>query len=211
MNLPAQCRLLHLIVLGLTLIFSGCAKVGPNFSSPAATVSSNWLDISDQRVKTESANYRTWWEVFNDEALNRVIDAAYRQNLSLKIAAVRVLEARALLGVAVGNIYPQRQQASGAVNFNRISEVSIAAAAAPSASPGGFKPSGSPGSSASQNGFWTDQLGTNASWEIDFWGKFSRAVESADATLRVNLADYDSALVSLTADAASSYLQIRTL
>ena len=203
-----------MIVLGLALIFSGCAKVGPNFSPPAATVSSNWLEASDQRVKTEPANYRTWWEIFNDDALNRVIDTAYRQNISLKIAAVRVVEARALLGIAVGKLYPQTQQASGAVTYNRISEVGVAAAASPSAavaavaqssgSSGSSSPSGSPN-------FWTDQYGLNASWEVDFWGKYRRAVESADATLRANLADYDSALVSLTADAAASYMQIRTL
>ena len=221
MNLPGKCRLAHLVVLGITLIFSGCVKVGPNFSPPAAEVSSNWLEASDQRVKTEPANYRTWWEVFNDDALNRVIDTAYRQNISLKIAAVRVLEARALLGIAVGHLYPQQQQASGAVTYNRISSFGIAAAASPSAaaaaaagtssSSASSASSSSTASSGSQNSFWTDQYGLNASWEIDFWGKYGRAVESADATLRANLADYDSALVSLTADAATSYMQIRTL
>jgi NodT family efflux transporter outer membrane factor (OMF) lipoprotein len=211
MNFPGKCRLAHLIFLGLTLIFSSCAKVGPNFAPPAAQLSSNWLEASDQRVKTEPANYRTWWEVFNDEALNRVIDVAYRQNLSLKIAAVRVLEARALLGIATGKLYPQTQQANGAATYNRISSFGVAAAAAPSAIPASLQSSGLSVSPSLQNNFWTDQYGLNASWEIDFWGKFRRAVESADATLRANLADYDSALVSLTADAATSYMQIRTL
>ena len=50
-----------------------------------------------------------------------------------------------------------------------------------------------------------------ASWELDFWGKFRRAIESADASLLATIADYDNALVSLTADVANSYILIRTL
>ena len=56
-----------------------------------------------------------------------------------------------------------------------------------------------------------DQIGLSASWEIDFWGKFRRAVESADASLMAAVADYDNALVSLTGDVANSYISLRTL
>ena len=64
---------------------------------------------------------------------------------------------------------------------------------------------GSPGN------FWVSQIGLTASWEIDFWGKFRRAVESADASLMAAVADYDNALVSLTGDVANSYILLRTL
>ena len=179
----------------LVIIFisiDGCIKVGPDFKPPTASVSSNWLQASDERVKNEPANYRAWWESFDDTGLTRAIDRAYRENVSLKIAAVRVLEARAQLGIAVGKIYPQTQQLGGSQTFNRVS------ADAYSSQGQVFR-------------FWEDQLNSNVAWELDFWGKYRRAVESADATLRATLADYDSALVTLTADAANSYVQIRIL
>ena len=59
--------------------------------------------------------------------------------------------------------------------------------------------------------YWQDQISVSASWEIDFWGKFRRAIESADANLLATVADYDSALVSLTADVTNTYITIRTL
>ena len=65
--------------------------------------------------------------------------------------------------------------------------------------------------SSSLFNYWQDQIGLNASWEIDFWGRFRRNIESADASLAASVADYDSALVSLTADVTNSYIMIRTL
>lgn len=181
-------RLHHLIILAV-IILSGCAKVGPDFHKPDAVVSSNWIEAGDTRVKTEAADYRNWWKVFKDPVLDRLIDKAYSENLSLRIAAVRVLEARAQLGIAASGMYPQTQQASGSVQYNR-----------PSAAEAFPLPD-----------YYQSQIGLNAAWELDFWGKFRRAIESADAGWRATLADYDNVLVSLTADVANSYITIRTL
>ncbi len=180
------------------LLLCGCIKVGPDFKRPEVEVSANWLESDDQRVSTSAAEYRDWWKIFNDLALDRIIELAYSRNLSLRIAGVRVLEARAQLGIAVGNIYPQNQQLTGALDFTRTSERSPSSAVPQS----GFQ---------LQHTYWQDQVNFNLSWEIDFWGKFRRAMESADAALLAAVADYDSALVSLTADAASNYISIRTL
>jgi NodT family efflux transporter outer membrane factor (OMF) lipoprotein len=199
MTSQRQIVLLSFMLVTISLLMAGCLKVGPDFKPPAASVSSNWLEAADERVKSEPANYRAWWEAFGDPALNRVIDRAYRENLSLRAAALRVLEARAQLGIAVGKLYPQTQQFNPSLTFNRYSATSATAAA----STAEHVPV--------QYSFWQDQLYLNVAWELDFWGKFRRAVESADATLRATVADYDSALVSLTADAANSYTQIRTL
>ncbi len=204
------------LLLGMLLLMTGCMKVGPDFSRPATSVSPGWVETDDSRVKTSPANYRAWWEVFNDPVLNRVVERAYAENLSLRVAGVRVLEARAQLGIAVGNLYPQTQQASGSVIYSKASQYSSFFAA--SGSSGQTNDRG-PGESSSQTGVasgaglsnWQTQINLSAVWEIDFWGKFRRAVESADATLRMTLADYDSALVSLTADTANSFIQIRTL
>lgn len=187
----------------IALLLFGCS-VGPNFVRPKAALSPNWLDAKDSRVKTGPAQYRDWWKAFNDPVLDRLIDQAYHGNLSLGIAGIRVLEARAQLGIAVGRLYPQTQQASGSVQRIRASERSQQAGllqALPSAAP----------SVSGLFDYWQDQVGLNASWEIDFWGKFRRAVESADASLFATVADYDSVLVSLTADVTNSYILIRTL
>jgi NodT family efflux transporter outer membrane factor (OMF) lipoprotein len=186
-------------------------KVGPNYVRPPTDVAPNWLEAKDERVKTETAQYRAWWEAFNDPVLNRVIETAYHENLSLKIAGVRVLEARAQLGITVGNLYPQTQQVTSSTTYNSTSAQSFTGALS---QPVAAHASGSGKSSSTQvtlPSFWQDQINITAAWEIDFWGKFRRAIESADASLRMSLADYDSALVSLTADAANSYVQIRTL
>jgi len=184
-----------LCFVGLAIVFllSGCTKVGPNFLRPKAKVSQTWLDAGDQRIKTEPVDYRSWWQTFNDPVLNRLIDRAYWDNLSLRIAGVRVLEARAQLGIAVGGLFPQTQQAFGSLQYNRTSE------RAPQAVSG------------SNPAYRQSEIGLQATWEIDFWGKFRRAIESADASLQATIADYDSALVSLTADVANSYILIRTL
>jgi NodT family efflux transporter outer membrane factor (OMF) lipoprotein len=186
------------VLLASLLLLAGCVKVGPNYARPPVDVSKNWLETKDMRVTTEPPQYRTWWEVFNDPVLNRIIEKAYRENLTLRIAAVRVVQARAQLGIAVGNLYPQVQQASGAVTYDRISAR-------------GTGLSGAGAAGLGQLSSWQDQIGLNAVWELDFWGKYRRAIESADAVLRAGIADYETAMVSLTADAAATYIQIRTL
>ena len=85
----------------------GCFKVGPNFTPPSVAVSQAWLDADDQRVKTEATEYRNWWQVFNDPVLDRLMGRAYQENLSLRVAGVKVLEVRAQLGIAVGELTPR--------------------------------------------------------------------------------------------------------
>lgn len=188
------------ILLGLTMLLPCCTAVGPDYIPPKTEVSRNWIEERDERVKSSPADYRTWWEVFDDPVLNRIIERAYKENLPLKVAGVRVLEARAQLGIAVGNLYPQTQQASGSLMYNRISEHELFAGIAESSGRSGFSFS-----------YGQDQANLNATWEIDFWGKFRRSVESADASLFASIFAYDTVLVSLTADVAGYYIQIRTL
>jgi NodT family efflux transporter outer membrane factor (OMF) lipoprotein len=178
------------------LLLSGC-MVGPDFTRPRVKVSQTWLDEGDQRVKTETIPYRNWWQVFNDPVLDRLIDRAYKENLSLRIAGVRVLETRAQLGIAVGELFPQTQHASGSLQYIRPSQHS--------------SQSSLPGSAGSTSiKFWQSQIGLGANWEIDFWGKFRRAIEAGNASWLASIANYDNALVSLTASVANSYILIRT-
>lgn len=169
--------------------FSGCALVGPDFHTPPAAVSGNWIDSGDERIGAGPVVSRAWWKVFNDPVLDGLIERAYRENLSLRIAGTRVLQARAQLGIAVGEFYPQTQYASGNLQRNRISESAFIG-----------------------SGTYTQaEVGANLSWELDFWGRFRRNIESADAAWMGTVADFDNVLVSLTADVASTYILIRTL
>jgi len=181
------------MVAGLAMLVLSCTMVGPDYVRPPVQVEQTWTDTGDKRVQTAPADYKDWWQAFKDPALNQLIDTAYQENLTLRIAGVRVLEARAQLGVAIGSIYPQTQQGSGSFTRTRIGESSVNAA------------------TSSQFTFGQAQLGLNASWELDFWGKFRRGIQSADASLEATIADYDNVLVSLTADVANSYITIRTL
>jgi NodT family efflux transporter outer membrane factor (OMF) lipoprotein len=177
----------------LALLAAGCAMVGPDYSRPTVKVEQTWLEIADHKVHPAEGNYKDWWQVFKDPALNGLIDTAYRENLTLRIAGVRVLEARAQLGIAVGEFYPQTQQGAGSYARTRMSERDPSAAY------------------SSQFTFGQTEAGLNAAWELDFWGKFRRNIQSADAGLQASIADYDNALVSLTADVATNYILIRTL
>ncbi|MFZ5449335.1 MAG: efflux transporter outer membrane subunit [Thermodesulfobacteriota bacterium] len=183
-----------MVVVVVAMLASGCVKVGPDFAKPDATVMPNWLETgSYKQLTSKTEDYHDWWRTFNDPVLNKLIQNAYQQNLPLRVAGVRVLGARAQLGVAIGELYPQSQKAVGEVMKNRISQTS---------------PTG--GTGAPTN-FWLSQIGLSAGWEIDFWGKFRRAVESADASLVATVADYDNVLVSLTSDVATAYILYRTL
>ena len=202
MNLPhygKRPRFRVILVVPAILACAGC-MVGPDFARPKTAVSSDWLDVGDQRVKTGPSEYRSWWRAFNDPALDRLVEQAYRENLPLRSAGMRVLQARAQLGIAIGEIFPQTQQAVGSVQYNRTSDRSVTSAVA----------AATPGGSATSFEYWQSELGLQASWELDFWGKLRRAIQSADAHLLSTLADYDNTLVTLTADVANSYITIRT-
>src|SRR5271165_6773802 len=177
----------------LTLCCAGCL-VGPDFSSPSAPVAERWLEANDPSVNTRDLEYRDWWKVFRDPVLDRLVETAYNQNLTLVSAGTRVLQARAELGVAIGEFYPQLQKGNGSVTYIRPSHADTTTF-----------PSG-----VTQN-FWRDSLGLTVNWELDFWGKFRRAIESADAAYLASIANYDYVLASLLGDVATTYIGIRTL
>jgi NodT family efflux transporter outer membrane factor (OMF) lipoprotein len=179
----------------LILIF-GCVKVGPDFVRPAADIRNNWLEEDGTLIRAAPADYRMWWTAFKDPVLDTLVQTAYVQNIPLRVAGARVFEARARLGIAIGEQYPQVQQASGAASYNRESE---RAPTAPQRSAG------------ADFDYKIAQVGATASWELDFWGKFRRAVESENANFLGSIAAYDNALVSLTADVARTYVLVRTL
>jgi len=184
------CRTLLLVPL---LFASACATLGPDFQQPDAPRPADWNQDGGDVLNTAAPEVAQWWKVFNDPVLDSLVTTASRQNLTLQIAGLRILEARAQLGIASGSRYPQLQQLRGAALATRLSE-------------------NSPNfNRAIDKNFQDYQLGFDAGWEIDFWGRFQRGIEAADANLAASIADYDNALVTLTAEVARSYVTIRTL
>src|SRR4051812_44413473 len=183
---------LYLTLPLLALLLSGCTgvakyfhngcKVGPNYKPAEAPVACKWIDANDKRVRTSKDDLADWWTVFDDPLLNDIISRAYNQNLTLREAGYRVMAARAQLGIANGDFFPQTQNSTG--SYRRI---------------------GSGGNFFDQ---WT--LNFNLAWELDFWGRFRRAIIAAEATLDASMFEYDDAVVTLLSDTATSYVTIRT-
>lgn len=180
---------IHVVFVLTCLMLHSCMMVGPDYKEPHANVAKHWLNKS-AAVKETPIHDTAWWEVFHDSNLTSLIHAGYHNNLSVQAAGVRVLQARAQLAQVVGELYPQQQALIGSYNYNRIGGGSLQ----------GLLP----------QSFDTALLGFSANWEIDFWGKYRRAIQSNDATFLASLAAYDNALVSLTADIATAYINIRT-
>ena len=201
MNVPSfiggsqRLGLWWLFAIVITLL-SGCTAVGPEYARPDLQVLEQWMQADGSRVRALKADGPEWWAAFQDPVLDTLVQTAYAQNIPLRVAGARVFEARARLGIAIGEQYPQVQQAVGAASYNRESERG---------------PSAPQQSGGVDFDYRQAQVGATASWEIDFWGKFRRSVESEDANFLGSIAAYDNALVSLTADVARTYVLIRTL
>ncbi|MEJ2588082.1 MAG: efflux transporter outer membrane subunit [Deltaproteobacteria bacterium] len=177
--------------IAMMFIVSGCAMVGPDFVKPTAPLLDDWKEIQASGLHAGAADYSTWWRVFNDPVLDNLVQKAYEQNLSLQVAGIRIYEARAQLGIAVGNLYPQQQATSGGFTNNKLST-------------SGETP-------FIDGSFNALSLGFDAAWELDVWGKFRRSVQTGVANLQAAVAGYDNILVSLTAEVARTYIVIRTL
>jgi len=185
--------------VAVMIALGGCAAVGPNFEKPDAPQQPEWQEVGEKGLNSETVDYRDWWRIFGDPELDRLIQLAYDRNPTLQVAGLRVIEARAQLGIAVGNLYPQQQQAFGSYAYQGISENAVPVNNLPPAVANGVDTT-----------FSNWALGAGASWELDFWGKFRRNIESANANFVSTLADYDNAIVLLTGDVASAYALMRT-
>jgi NodT family efflux transporter outer membrane factor (OMF) lipoprotein len=168
-------------------------KVGPNYKRPPAPVAQKWIDSDDVRVRSEPADDCHWWTAFNDPVLSDLIQTAYRENLTLREAGFRVLQARASLGIAVGELFPQNQEMLGSYTRRGVSENVANRIATP------------------QRWFSTWDYGFGLAWELDFWGRFRRAIEAAEDSLDASVENYDDVLVLLISDVASNYVRYRVL
>lgn len=173
-------------------------KVGPNYCTPEVEVASEWVDYQDPRVSHDEPVGWDWWRVFNDPVLDTLVQLAKEQNLTLQEASFRILEARNRRDMVAGNLLPQSQTLSGGMRNQQLS----LASGFPSGGAGGL-----PVGTNRQFNVWN--AGPQLAWELDFWGRFRRAVESADADLGAAVSNFDNVLVILYSDVASCYIQIR--
>ena len=174
----------------LAILCSGCA-VGPNYKKPAVAVPPEYRGASaEQGGKSAAASFgdQKWWDTFQDEALHDLIQTALKQNYDVRVAAARILEARAQLGITRADQLPT-VAASAASTNERI----------PSSAR-------TPSIETTAN-----QVSVSFAWELDFWGKFRRATESARATLLAQEWAQRQVISSLVSDVASAYFQLREL
>lgn len=167
---------------GVGEYFRNDCKVGTDYKPPCAPVANQWIDANDKRVRTAHDDLAGWWTVFDDSLLNELICRAYRQNLTLREAGFRIMAARAQLGIVRGEFFPQSQNAAG--SYRRIG--------------------------AGGNFFDQWNLSFNLAWELDFWGRFRRAITAAEDSLDASVFDYDDVCVTLLSDTATAYVQART-
>src|SRR5580704_18739929 len=188
-------------LVALALLSSGCTtslsqwwhngwKVGPQYCTPGAPYADKWVDAADKHVRGEPAQDCAWWTVFNDPTLNMLVEKAYQQNLDLKVAGHRILESRAQRNISIGNLFPQSQSALVDYAHGQLS-----------------KNLGLPLPSSEIN-IWAD--GFNLSWELDFWGRYRRSIEGAEADLDASVESYGDTLVMLLSEVATNYVQLRT-
>jgi multidrug efflux system outer membrane protein len=180
-------------VAAAVLFALGCygCTVGPDYKKPASAVPPEYRGLTPEQIaQAEAASFgdEVWWDAFQDEVLRDLIRTSLSQNYDVRIAAARILEAGAALGITQADQLP-------ALSANASGEK---AQLADSHLGPGFKAS-------------TLQLGLSFSWELDFWGKFRRATESARANLLAQEWARRQVITSLVSDVADAYFALREL
>lgn len=200
MPFPHAARLPAMATVG-ALGLAACTA-GPNYVKPAVAVPPGFAEAHAEPVLSDS-DLAAWWRVFGDPELDKLVDRALAQNLDIETAVARIRESRARERVAGASAFP-RVSAQGSVTRQRISENAIPVPpGAGGAGPGSL---GLPGSE-----FTTWRAGFDASWEVDLFGRTRRSVEAARARTGQALWNRRDLEVSIVAEVASSYLDLRTL
>jgi len=203
------------LVPWLALAFLPSCMVGPDYVVPRALVEDQWVERRAVSGNPYGEPEIFWWRNFQDATLTRLVRLAYENNLSLQAAGVRILQVRAELNRSIGNLFPQQQGVSGGINYAYIPPNTGGSSSLGSTNPllnalaqniDGQRPDFSIGPN-----LLTNQSLFSASWEIDFWGKYRRQIESDKAGYLSTVAAYDDALVTLIGDVATTYINIRTL
>lgn len=168
------------LYLIIAMLLSGCVKLGPDFRALNAPPLPKQWSKSDKKVPM--ASLAQWWKTFNDPMLNDLVEKSYAQNLDIESAGLRIVQARAVLGISEGLYFPQLQTFSGSATSSGSRATDIATAG----------------------------TGFDIGWEMDIWGKFARGIESSQANLYASLASYDDIMVSVISEVSRNYINYRT-
>ena len=169
--------------IGLVLLIAGC-KVGPNYKRPVLATPDQYRGVAPDlnQPGTQPFAEMQWETVFQDEVLRALIKEALANNYDMQIAASRILQAQAVVGVTRANQLPN-VSGSGGVNYLRNAIV--------------------------PNGPTLDSLSIQANYIVDFWGKYRRATEAARAQLLATTYGQDIVQTTLISDVATAYFRLR--
>lgn len=179
----------HRLIAITLLLLTGC-KMGPNYKRPniAAPDAYRGLDPNAAPQTNASVADEKWWTVFDDPQLQALIRKALAQNYDVRIAATRVLQAQAQLGITRADQFPAIYGGAGAFN-TRIPQTKL----------------------LSETETSSNQLNLSLAWELDFWGKYRRATESARANLLATEWGQKAVIWSLVSNVATAYFQLLEL
>lgn len=179
----------HWLILVTLLICTGCA-VGPKYKRPTLTVPEGYRGLAPDAGQQTSASLadEKWWTVFQDPQLQQLIRTALVQNYDVRIAATRILQAQAILGITRADQYPTITGGASTTN-TRAQRTKVL-----------------PEFESSAN-----EVNLSLVWELDFWGKFRRATEAARASLLATEWGKRAVISSLVSNVATAYFQLREL
>ncbi len=166
--------------MALAALLSACTTIGPDYQPPAQVeLPSHW---SESEAAQQTLAVGEWWQLFNDAVLSDLIKQGAQQNLSIAAAGLRIVQARAALGISDALIFPQQQQVNGSYSALYRNE----------------------------DWFNSANASLDVGWEMDIWGKYARGIESSEANLYATIASYHEVLVSIGAEIARNYINYRT-
>ncbi len=205
-----------------TAALCAACTVGPNFVRPTPQTPAHWSPRATaipatpgepssaaapppSRVTEQSTELRTWWRGFDDPLLSSLIERAEDSNLDLRTAVLRIDEARAQRAISAAAFWPTLSL-DAAYSRERFSDTTSTGSLFSSV---GMLHLPGAASISVPNPYSQYQLSADASWEIDLFGRVRRSVEAADANVQVSVEDRHAVLVSVFADVARSYLELR--
>jgi multidrug efflux system outer membrane protein len=178
-----------LAFLPIAVLLAGCA-VGPNYKRPTVTVPTDYRDaMPAPNLPVSSLGNENWWQVYQDPVLVQLIHTALEQNYDVRIAATRVLEAQAELGIVRANQLPSANLGANVYSQQNAKVSNLFPAYDVNAG----------------------QLNLSVLWNLDFWGKYRRQTEAARAQLLATEWGQRAAISSLVANVATAYFQLRAL
>src|SRR4030088_3061829 len=177
------------LLLAIAVLLSGCA-VGPNYKRPTVSVPTDYRDsMAAQTAAAPSLGNENWWQVYQDPVLADLIHTALQQNYDVRIAASRVLQAQAQLGITRANQFPTASV--GAQAFSQRNPKISSAFPSYEANAG--------------------EVDLSVVWNLDFWGKYRRQTEAARASLLASQWGQRAVLSSVVSSVATAYFTLREL